>query len=103
MSNRIDIENKIFNDIKVLKFIEKQNTHAFYKCLCMLCNEITNATYSNLISGNTKSCAKCGQKISNGLEQDISLEMKHDKNISRIAKKYNVNRGVIYRIKKDEN
>lgn len=102
MSKRIDITNQIFNDIFVLEFNKEKNTHAEYKCLCMLCNKIIFTTYSNLMSGNTKSCQSCGQKrISNGLEQDISLELKNGSRISHLAKKYNISRNIVYRIKRD--
>lgn len=40
MSARIDITNQIFNDIYVLKFEKKKNTHALYRCLCMRCNSL---------------------------------------------------------------
>ena len=101
MSKRIDITNQIFNDVLVLEFEKKENTHAKWKCLCMCCNKIMYVTYSNLINGNTKSCQSCGQKISNGLEQDILCEIIKGDRITHIAKKHNVNRGVVYRIKKE--
>lgn len=102
MSKRIDITNQIFNDIFVLEFNKKRKTHAEYKCLCMLCNSIIYVTYSNLVSGNTKSCQSCGRKcISNGVEQDIFLDLKNGSKISHLAKKYNVSRNVIYRVKSE--
>jgi len=102
VSKRIDITNQIFNDIYVLEFDKKENTHASYKCLCMLCNNLIFVTYSNLINENTKSCQSCGQKrISNGIEQDIAFNLKTETNIAKLARKYNVGRGVIYRIKKE--
>ena len=84
----------------VLEFQKQENTHAKYKCLCMLCNTIIYVTASNLKSGNTKSCQSCGQKISNGLEQDIELALNNGERITNIAKKYNIDRSVIYRVKK---
>jgi hypothetical protein len=102
MSKRIDITSQIFNDIFVLEFIENKNSHAKYKCLCMNCNSIIFTTYSNLISGNTKSCQSCGQKrTSNGVEQDIFWELRNGSKIVHVAKNYNVGRGVVYRIKKE--
>jgi len=104
MSKRIDITNQIFNDFYVLEYYKQINSHAKWKCLCMSCNEITYVTYTNLISGNSKSCQSCGQKIiSNGVEQDIVFDIDKGDRISQISKKYNVDRGVIYRIKKQYN
>ena len=102
MSKRKDITGKIFNDILVLEFIGQENTHAKYKCLCMLCGKTFDVTYSNLISGNTKSCSSCGKKsLPNGTEQDIFLKFKQGAKISHLAKEYNVDRSVIYRIIRD--
>lgn len=99
MSKRIDIKGKIINDILVLKFHENKKTHAIWKCLCMSCNELTYKSYTNLISGNSKSCQKCGQKISNGKEQDIYWDLKTDMNISEIAKKYAIDRRTVKRVR----
>ena len=72
MSKRIEITGQIFNNVYVLEFIKAQKTQALYKCLCMLCNETFNVTYINLVSGNTQSCQKCGNKRTNyKQEQDI--------------------------------
>jgi len=99
VSKRKDVSGKIFNDILVLEFIGQENTHAKYKCLCMLCGKTFDVTYSNLISGNTKSCSSCGKKsLPNGTEQDIFLKFKQGAKISHLAKEYNVDRRVIYRI-----
>jgi len=60
------------------------------------------ATYTNLMTGNTKSCQSCGQKrISNGVEQDIFLDLKNGSKITHVAKKYNVGRSVAYRIRRE--
>ncbi len=102
MSKRIDITGQIFNDIFVLEFIGTKNSHAEYKCLCMNCNSIMSATYSNLISGNTKSCASCGQKrISNGLKQDIYWKLKTGAKITHIGNEFNVSRHIVYRVAKE--
>jgi len=59
-------------------------------------------TYSNLVSGNSKSCKSCGNKhISNGIEQDILTKLKNGSKIAHIAKEYSVGRAVINRIKKE--
>ena len=104
MSKRIDITNQIFNDIYVLKFEKEQNTHALYKCLCMLCNKVIYVNYSNLVSGNTKSCQSCGQKVTN-YKQDCEIldRLSNGDKVAHIAKDYNISRGVVYRIKKDNN
>ena len=102
MSARVNIENDIYGDILVLSFIGKENTHAFYKCLCMLCNETLNTTYSNLISGNTKSCASCGQKITTYSQDCLILQMiNYEITKTEIAKFFGVSRGTIYRIEKE--
>lgn len=103
MSARIDIESRIYENIFVLKFEKEQNTHALYKCLCMLCNEITYSTYSNLESGSKKSCKRCAQKKTN-YKQDCEIlkRLKNGDKVSHIARDYNVNRVVIYRIKRED-
>ncbi len=99
MNVRVDIANQIFSNIYVLEFNKKQNTHAKWKCLCMLCNKLTYVTYSNLISGNSKSCQSCGQKVTN-YKQDCEILEKFDNGckISSIAKEYKINRAVVNRI-----
>lgn len=68
----------------------------------MRCNEITYKTYTNLQSGNSKSCTNCGQKkISSAEEQDVYFELQSGMKISEISKKYNLDRGVINRIKRN--
>ena len=62
MSKRIDITGETFGNVLVLEYLQTINTHAMYKCKCKLCNSLMVASYSNLKSGNTKSCASCGQK-----------------------------------------
>lgn len=61
MSKRIDIKNKTFGNLKVLSFICNRNTHAIWSVKCS-CGAVFETTYSNLMSGNTTMCAKCGQK-----------------------------------------
>jgi len=99
MSKRVDITGQIFHDLYVLEFTENKNTHAYYKCLCMKCNETILVSYSNLISGNTKSCRSCGNKrVSNGVEQDICWELQNKIKICAISEKFNIGRGIVYRI-----
>ena len=102
MSKRIDITNQIFNDIYVLKFERKKNTHAEYKCLCMLCNETLYVTYSNLKSGNTKHCQKCGQKKTNYVQElDIMKRLLDGESIAVISRDLELSRGVVYRVRKE--
>lgn len=102
MSKRIDITSHIFNDLYVLKFEKNQNSHALYKCLCMSCNSLAYVTYINLVSGNTKSCQRCGQKVTNYKENcEILEKLNQGKKVTRIAKEYNVCRDTIYRIKNE--
>jgi len=102
MSKRIDITNHIFNDIYVLKFERNKNTHAEYKCLCMLCNETMHVTYSNLKSGNTQSCKKCGQKRTNYLQEfDIMKRLVDGESIAGISRDLELSRGIICRVQKD--
>ena len=103
MSKRIDIKNDIYSDIYVLDFSEKRNTHAIWKCLCMRCNSLVYVSYINLVSGNTKSCAKCGQKKINYITE---LEILHrvlilEENKSAIARDLHIGRKVIYRVLKE--
>ncbi len=102
MSKRIDITNHIFNDIYVLEFNKKKNTHAEWKCLCMLCNETMYATYSNLKSGNTKSCQKCGQKKTNYMQETyINQRLVEGESIAGIARDLELSRGVISRVQEE--
>ena len=101
MSARKDLTGKKFGKIKVLEFVGHNNTHTIYKCLCTRCGKELEVPYSNLISGNTKSCQSCGNKIPEELELIIKNALLEDEKISHIAKKYNVNRSVVYRIKKE--
>lgn len=102
MSARKNIENEIFGDIWVLEFDKKSSTHALWKCLCMRCNKLIHVTASNLKSGNTKSCKSCGQKTTNYKQEHeiLSRLYKGDK-IAHIARDFEIDRGIVYRIKKD--
>ncbi|OGS70756.1 MAG: hypothetical protein A3F91_09595 [Flavobacteria bacterium RIFCSPLOWO2_12_FULL_35_11] len=102
MSKRIDITGKIFSDIYVLEFIRSENTHAKYKCLCMSCNTVTHTTRANLVSGNTKSCQKCGNKKINYIqEHEIFTRLKNGDNKSQIAREMNLSRKAIYRVARE--
>jgi hypothetical protein len=61
MSKRVDLVSEIFGDILVLEFYQQENSHAKWKCLCMLCNKLIYVTASNLKTGNTKSCNSCSK------------------------------------------
>ena len=88
MSKRIDIKGKIFTNVLVLEYHTIRNTHAIWKCKCLRCNEIFYPTYSNLKSGNTKSCSNCSKKR-------FSIETENE-----IREKYNTKKYTIVKLAK---
>jgi len=59
-------------------------------------------TYSNLKSGNTKSCRKCGQKTTDYIQEfDINKRLISRESISGISRDLELSRGVVYRVKKE--
>ena len=62
MSARKNIKNCIFDNVLVLEYSETRDTHAIWKCKCLKCGDIFYPTYSNLKSGNTRSCIKCSKR-----------------------------------------
>jgi len=101
MSARHDLKDKIFGDLYVLEFSKQVNTHAQWKCLCMLCNELTYVTAPALILKNRKSCQSCGQKKSNGFAQDVFWKLESGISALEIAKSLGICHHTVYRIKKD--
>jgi hypothetical protein len=102
MSKRINIQGQQFGELLALEFSKSKNTHATWKCLCMICNEITYISYGNLASGNTTKCASCGQKaISNGVVQDIEFALSRGDKITAISKHYKISRATVYRVKRE--
>lgn len=61
MSKRINIKDKTFGKLTVLRFVQSKQTHAIWKVRC-LCGKEFEVRYSNLISKNTTACKSCGQK-----------------------------------------
>lgn len=59
MSKRIDLTNRVFGKLTVIKFLRCQNTHAIWKAICS-CGKTLEIQSGNLISGNTNSCQSCG-------------------------------------------
>lgn len=55
--NDIDLTNKIFNKIKVIKRISGKGVQAIWECKCLNCGNFFNITQHNLTSG---SCISCG-------------------------------------------
>jgi hypothetical protein len=57
MGKKIDLTNKIFNRLTVLKDTGKRNKcgHIIWECLCE-CGNITEVESHSLKNGNTKSC-----------------------------------------------
>ena len=99
MSKRIDLKNTIYGDLLVLEFHATENTHAVWKCLCMLCNNLVYVTASNLRSGNTKSC---GRKTTTYIQEYEVIEMLNNgMRVCNISRNTGLSRGTIYRIKKE--
>jgi len=92
MSKRIDIRGEIFGNLLVLRFIESRNSHAFWKCKCLICRKATFSTYSNLKSGGAKSCQSCAQrKLPAEIDIEISnLYTTYSYTTTELAEKYNV-------------
>jgi hypothetical protein len=55
--NDIDLTNKIFNKIKVVKRISGKGVQTIWECECLNCGKIFNKTQHNLASGR---CVSCG-------------------------------------------
>ena len=52
-----DLTNEVFNNLKVIKYIGKNNKgKSLWECRCLLCGNITNAITSELKRGHKKSC-----------------------------------------------
>lgn len=97
MSKRKDITNKIHNSILPIKYSHTKNTHAIWECKCFKCNQTIYVSYSNITSGNTKSCTSC-EKRKILTEQDKEIRTKYELGVPvvGIAKDYNVTRDTIY-------
>lgn len=68
----------------------------------MLCNEIMYVTYTNLKSGNTKSCQKCGQKKTNYIQEfNINQRLTDGDSITVIARDLELSRSIIYRVQEE--
>ena len=78
MSQRINIRGVIHNSLLPLRVIATKNSHAIWKCKCLKCGKATYPSYSNIVSGNSKSCVSCGQKV---------LSKKQDKEIALLYTK----------------
>lgn len=55
--NDIDLTNKTFNKIKVVKRISGKGVQTIWECKCLNCGKIFNKTQHNLTSGR---CVSCG-------------------------------------------
>lgn len=55
--NDIDLTNKTFNKIKVIKRISGRGVQTIWQCECLNCGKIFNKTQHNLTSGR---CVSCG-------------------------------------------
>lgn len=103
MSKRIDIRGAVYNSILPLRFIENKNTHAIWKCKCLKCHKGIYVSYTNIVSGNTKSCASCGQrKLSIKESKEIYKKRLNNLSVIKLSKEYNVSRNTIYRVLKNK-
>jgi len=92
MSKRVDIRGEVHNSLLVLRFIKKQNSHALWKCKCLNCGKAAFVTYTNIVSGNSKSCASCGNRKLTG-EQDKEISELYTTellSLTKIAKIYDL-------------
>lgn len=55
--NDIDLTNKVFNKVKVIKRISGRGVQTIWQCECLNCGKIFNKTQHNLTSGR---CVSCG-------------------------------------------
>ncbi len=93
---RVDIRGQIFGKLLVLRFIENRNSHALWKCKCLNCRKATFVTYSNLVSGNTKSCSSCGQrKLNRNEDEKVSNLYKSGYSLQKIADEFKVSRSAV--------
>lgn len=68
VGRKIDLSNKQFYNIKVIKDTGKRDAHraVIWKCQCLKCGDFIEITTGNI--GKTKSCAKCSDRnISRGI------------------------------------
>ncbi len=99
---RENLTNKRFFNLLAVKYVETKNSHAVWECKCLLCGKFTNVTASNLKSGNSKSCASCGQKVTTPeMEKEIAKLLSRGQKVSSIVKQFHVSRNVVYRIKRE--
>ncbi|MDX9744849.1 MAG: hypothetical protein RBT59_13590 [Arcobacteraceae bacterium] len=69
MSKRIDLTNKTFGKLTIIKFVKNKNTHAIWEAECS-CSKKIEVQSGNLISGNTRSCQSCGN-TTHGKSKDV--------------------------------
>jgi len=101
MSKAIDIRGIIYHNLLPLRHVYTKHTHAVWKCKCLRCGKATYVTYSNIASGNSKSCASCGQKkLSKEQEKEVAKRYLDGEKIVDLARCFEVNRDVVYGVLK---
>jgi len=101
MCARKNIQGQVCGMLKPLEYVYTKNTHAYWKCFCKRCCKITIVSYSNLKSGNSKSCSSCCKKIPEYTEQKVIKMLKEKIKIVKIANTLGISRSAVYRIKKE--
>jgi hypothetical protein len=66
---KVNLEEQIFNNLRVIKMTQVKNTNSHWLCECLLCGNLTEVSRPNLRSGNTQDCGcikseKISSKIS---------------------------------------
>jgi hypothetical protein len=78
---KIDLINKIFGSLKVIKETNKRSKSGsiVWQCQCS-CGSIVNVTSNNLSSGNTKQCRSCASKTHGKTKSKSYVTWKNIKN-----------------------
>ncbi len=103
MSARSNFENKIFNNIYVVEFHKKENTHATWKCICMPCGKVFYKRTAHLTEQQNNGCKSCGnKKTTYTQERDIEEQLRNTTDsISLVAEENEVPRHTVMRIAKE--
>lgn len=82
--NDIDLTNKIFNKIKVIKRVSGRGVQTIWECECLNCGKIFNTIQRNLTSGF---CISCGCVNRENAKENINkyLGQVEQTNLSAIA------------------
>jgi len=91
---------KTFGKLKVIEFAKSKHSHKYYKCECE-CGKIREVSGPNLRSGNTSGCGSCNKKKTFSITDEEIIRKINESNITQVAKELGCTRGVLYRIKKE--